>query len=459
MKKNHTLTFFISLVLALTLSFSVYVKAEGEENSVSENEETSASVGNEENTVKYTVSYGKGIYISYNGSEPNNFIKGTPPASQAVEENGSVIVASNTFSFRDYHFGGWRYSYTDKNGESKTKYYSPGDVIENVSKDMKLEATWTKNKESLKVGAYLIYADTNIKTEHYIGEVIALKKAPTAPAENYKFCGWTDNEGSVLYLEGDKYEIKNINTVIKPVWSANGEKINYRKVSVETTAGGTASVSQIFILSGATKEISFAPDEGYELSSITINGKNASVSHTLKVTAEEDDISIKAVFKKIGESTSEENSSEDVSIEGGFNINVSVEGGTVSPSQSFVVMKGESVTLQFSPDENYILPSYITDNEKTISFDSTWNGQYTLENVGESHDIKISFVKINPATLSSSTEQNEGDDSDSGFIIFIVLGIIVIAGILGLITVLKNGTKSKKTQKKKQTNKKGQKSK
>jgi hypothetical protein len=200
----------------------------------------------------YAISYGKGLYLTYNGKEPNNFIKGTPPESQTVPKGGSVITAMNTFTFRDYTFGGWKYTYTNASGEKKSKYYSEGETIENVSGDMKLEATWTKKDKDLIIDAYLLYANTNNKTNHYIGEITVLQNAPTPPADNYEFCGWTDNDGSVLYKPGDSYEINNINTVIKPVWSVDGEKINYRKISVSINGNGNASVSEIFILSDDT---------------------------------------------------------------------------------------------------------------------------------------------------------------------------------------------------------------
>ncbi len=108
MKINNYVRFLVFFICFSLLSISCYINAFAEDNTDISTSET-----------KYTVSYGKGIYISYAGSEPKNFIKGDPPLSSEVEENGSVIVADNTFTFRDYSFGGWRYKYTDEKGKKK----------------------------------------------------------------------------------------------------------------------------------------------------------------------------------------------------------------------------------------------------------------------------------------------------------------------------------------------------
>ena len=443
MKKFSFFKLLLCLVLAFSFSLAVFQPAYGEGE---ESESLSESVPT------YTVSYGKGIYISYNGAEPNNFIKGTPPASQTVEQNGSVVVASNTFTFRDYSFGGWRYTYTDASGSKKTKYYNAGDVIQNVSSNMKLEATWTKKKEALKVGAFLIYANTNLKTEHYVGEIISLKKAPPAPSENHQFCGWTDNDGSVLYSAGDSYEIKNVNTVISPVWSVNGEKINYRKVSVEIKGGGSSSLSQIFILSGTSQSISFAPDEGYFLSSLSVGGEPVKAEHTLTVTAADKDIYIEAVFEKIRVPEPNVSEGSDASEEekNVFNVTVITEGkGSVSPSQNITVNKGESVTLTFTPDGNYILPNELWHNEKRVTFGNLWDGVYTIENVTEDHEIKINF--FNPDFDESSSSESSEDVSSGiekfDFTYLLVILIPTVAIIFGIIAVGKNNKKSSKKRK------------
>ncbi len=442
MKIRSAIRFFICLLCFSLLSFSLLIPANAE-NEVTE--EVSDVVKT------FTVSYGKGIYISYQGSEPKNFIKGTPPASQTVEQNGTVTVAANTFTFRDYSFGGWKYTYTDSNGDKKSKYYSAGDIIENVSSDMKLEATWTKKEVDLKVGAYLTYADSNVRTEHYIGEIIVLKKAPSSPAENYKFCGWTDNEGNVLYSNGDNYEIKNINTIIKPVWSVNGEKINYKKISVTTKGNGSASISQIFLLSGTSQQISFSPEEGYFLSSLKVNGADTNTNSTLTVTAKDEDIYIEAVFKKIESSIPDNSSEDDISAENGeYSIKINIEGkGNVSPSGNATVRKGDSFTLTFTPDKNYTLPVKITDNGKDIVFGENWDGQYIIENANENHDIKIQFINLNDEESSSEEESksNNQQNNTSNFTGIVCISVFVIAVIFGFIAVNHNNRKNKKKKK------------
>ncbi len=445
MKKNNRFFSIIICLFILVASFGFPVFAENDEN------------------ISYTVSYGKGIYISYAGSEPKNFIKGDPPASKVVNKNGSVTVAKNTFTFRDYSFGGWKYTYTDKNGKKKSLYYNDGDVIENINCNMKLEATWTKAKTDLKIKAYATYADSNDKTEHYVGEILVLKNAPTAPSSNYEFCGWTDNEGTVLYSPKDSYEIKNINTVIKPVWSVDGEKIDYKKITVNTTKGGKASISKIYILSGGKYDIEFTPDEGYYISDIKLNGSSKGAVSKLSVSVQNDDVYIDAVFSKITPPeppSSEDDTSSEKKDE--FLITVISEGeGNVSPEKNIKVKKGENITLKFTPAKKYRLPLDINDNNNVVFFSKDWNGEYVLENIEEDHVIKIFFISESyVATPSiddySSKQVGEPNRTTKGFTKSICIFIIIFASFFGIASIIyvNRNKKTKKKKKKKANSKK-----
>lgn len=448
MKKNNR---FFSIIICLFILFSSLgfrVFAENDKN------------------VSYTVSYGKGIYISYAGSEPKNFIKGDPPASQVVNQNGSVTVAKNTFTFRDYSFGGWKYTYTDENGKKKSLYYEAGDVIENINCNMKLEATWTKAQTDLKIKAYATYADSNDKTEHYIGEILVLKNAPSAPSSNYEFCGWTDNAGTVLYSPRDSYEIKNINTVIKPVWSVDGEKIDYQKITVNTTKGGKASISKIYILSGGKYDVEFTPDEGYYISDIKLNGSSKGAVSKLSVSVQNDDVYIDAVFSKIPTPeppSSEDDTSFETSTEekNDFEITVISEGnGSVSPEKNIKVKKGENITLKFTPEKEYRLPLEINDNNNYVFFSKDWNGEYVLENVEEDHVIKIFFISESSVVTPSiddysSKPSGEPSKTTKKFTKSICIFIIIIASFFGIASIIyANRNKKTKKKKKKKSNSK-----
>jgi len=441
MKKSNIdkISIVLCFVLSLNVLFSsaIISKAENFEDSQTD-------------TLSYTVSYGKGLYISYAGSEPKNFIKGDPPESQIAEAGESITVALNTFTFRDYSFGGWKYTYVDSNGDKQTLYYNEGDVIENLQSDMKLEATWTKKQDNLKIDAFATYADTNEKSEHYIGEITILKESPSSPAENYEFCGWTDNEGKVLYSPGDEYEIKNINTVIKPVWSVDGEQINYKKISVTVSKGGTASLSEIYLLSGTTKAIRFEPNEGYALDSVTVNGESYGKASNIAVTVEDVDIYVNAVFSELPKDNSGEDSLDPEKNE--FKITVNIEGkGSVSPSNILTVKKGASVTITFVPDKNYRLPLEIMDNGNYNFFNKQWNGEYTITDVSEDHVINILFISetsvLNPSIQTESKDPTT-DNAPSKFTAKICIFILILAAIFGFVAVKFCNPKTKARNKK-----------
>ncbi len=441
-KKSNIAKISILLCLALSISILFPFAISAEESIISEDYSDDAST--------CTVSYGKGIYISYAGAEPRDFIKGEPPESQTVNLGESVTVAANTFTFRDYSFGGWKYTYTDSNGEKITLYYNEGDVIETLQNDIKLEATWTKKQDNLKIDAFATYADTNEKQKHYIGEITILKDAPPSPAENYEFCGWTDNDGVVLYSPLDEYEIKKINTVIKPVWAKDGEKINYKKVSVSTSKGGTASLSEIYLLSGTTQKIRFIPDEGYILNSVTINGVYLGNNDEITFTVESEDMYIEAIFAELPKGN--ESGEEESSVTEDFTVTVNVEGGGyVSPSNKLYVKKGDSVSFTLIPDKNYRLPLEISDNGESKFFNKQWNGEYTLTDIREDHVINVSFVSetsvLNPS-IGTESKIPQTNETPSKFTAKICIVILIFSAVFGFIAVKFRNPKTKKKNKK-----------
>ncbi len=443
-KKYYKGILYFLCFIALLPYFLTVTKANAEE-SLGDGENSSL-----DQVETFTVSYGKGLYISYDGKEPNNFIKGQAPTSQTVTKGGSVTVSQSSYTFRDYSFGGWRYTYTDESGNKKNKYYKAGDVIENITRNMKLEATWTKKKEVLKVDAYLVYANSNKSSKHYVGEITVLGKSPTAPSDKHVFCGWTDNEGTVLYKAGDEYEIKQINTVIKPVWSVDGEQIDYKKVSVSATSGGSASLTQIYLLSGTSQKITFTPDEGYFLSSVKINGVETKAETSISVKVENEDIYIDAVFQKINVPSPEESSADE---EEEYTVSVSIDGnGKVSPETPLTVKKNSNLTLTFTADANFSLPESIVHNEKEVFFTSGWDGKYVIENINENQEISISFIPKNNVVSAASevSDVSDDDDTTSNFTTLVCVGVVLIAIIFALISVsYVNRTKKSKRKSKK----------
>lgn len=444
-RKNYYkgIIYFLCFI-ALLPYFLTVTKAAAEE-SLGEGENSSL-----EQVETFTVSYGKGLYISYDGKEPNNFIKGEAPTSQTVTKGGSVTVSQSNYTFRDYTFGGWRYTYTDESGSKKNKYYKAGDVIENITRNMKLEATWTKKKEVLKVDAYLVYANSNQSSKHYVGEITVLGKSPSAPSENHVFCGWTDHEGTVLYKAGDEYEIKQINTVIKPVWSVDGEQIDYKKVSVSATSGGSASLTQIYLLSGTSQKITFTPDEGYFLSSVKINGVETKAETSISVKVENEDIYIDAVFQKINVPAPEESSTDEEEEE--YTVSVFIDGnGKVSPEAPITVKKNSNLTLTFTANENFSLPESIVHNEKEVFFASEWDGKYVIENINENQEISIRFIQKSNVVSSASeaSDESEPKDTTSSFTTLVCVGVMLIAIMFALISV-SYVNRTKKSKKKSQ---------
>ena len=69
----------------------------------------------------YTMTFTEGIKLinPLTGKKPTQIFTGTDVPSITVEEGGSFVFPENTIIFRDYIFSGWKYIYTDENGEKK----------------------------------------------------------------------------------------------------------------------------------------------------------------------------------------------------------------------------------------------------------------------------------------------------------------------------------------------------
>ena len=72
----------------------------------------------------YTMTFTEGIKLinPLTGKKPTQIFTGTDVPSITVEEGGSFVFPENTIIFRDYIFSGWKYIYTDENGEKALPY-------------------------------------------------------------------------------------------------------------------------------------------------------------------------------------------------------------------------------------------------------------------------------------------------------------------------------------------------
>ncbi len=155
-------------------------------------------------------------------------------------------------------------------------------------------------------------------------------------------------------------------------------------VKVGTSTGafyGTITPSgSVRVAYGGTLIVSISLNEGYQLKSVIVDGKDVGTSSvvTVKDIVKDIDIDVTVVSEKLRTFTITSSSSA---------------GGSISPSGTVTADEGDSVTFTITPNSGYRLSSLIIDGSSV-----SYSGRtYTFSKVSENHTISAVFaVKPTP---------------------------------------------------------------
>ena len=200
-------------------------------------------------------------------------------------------------------------------------------------------------------------------------------------------------------------------------------------VSIDKNEGGSvkldenSSENQLFDESTKTKLIVSA-DEGYQILSVSINGKDETVTDTSKFNKEltvNSDIVIKAEFVKVYTVKVSCNKNGKVSVRPGLTL------GDGTPMEGTVVVKKDgTVSITATPNKNYRVSSVKINGEKSSYDDNRFNANksYKWEQTGVAMDyeIEITFAPIlckidvnageNGSVTADKSEVNYGESTD-----------------------------------------------
>ena len=175
-------------------------------------------------------------------------------------------------------------------------------------------------------------------------------------------------------------------------------------ISASAGAGGSISPSgNVVLVRGSDRKFSFTPNAGYEVKSVTVDGKavEKADSYTFKnVTAAH---SISVEFQKKG-----------------CTITASAgTGGSISPSGSTNVTHGGNQKYTITPDAGYEVADVIVDGKSVGAVTS-----YTFSNITQAHTITVTFrangkISIDDIDLTDALKADlSGDSIKSGYGIF-----------------------------------------
>lgn len=187
--------------------------------------------------------------------------------------------------------------------------------------------------------------------------------------------------------------------------SSSFPKMHSVTASVDGGVGGVVLPASAKVADNGSVALSIVPRTGYELESVTDNGKAVSGDELSEVKASgcytvsnvSSDRNVKVTFK---ESNNKEIESYYTVISSvSANSTLTNNGGTISPEGATAVAGGGSFTLTLMPEPGYKVQSVIVDgNVSEFSGNS-----YTLFNVTEDKRIEVAFAKLASNEQGSST--------------------------------------------------------
>lgn len=373
-----------------------------------ETSDTSADgeVSNEtsaEETPLYTVSYGYKKVQASTGETPQNYVKGTPPASETVAAGGSHTVAKNTFTFRDYIFNGWSWTYSDASGESVTKYYSPGEVIYNIQSDVHLCAMWRRAKLEFEIyGVVSFEGASDAEQNVCVGDTV---KIPSAVAGSD---GWISD--GRIFFEGESFFVSSLLTHFEPYYPDEDYLAgNVFKISYDLN-GGTGQAQSDFctVADGGFKvDGCNAEKDGYTFVGWALE-EGSSLYREGDTYVPEADLTFVAVWNK--------NSEAPVTY---YSVKFSAgEGGSVTPHGQVSVKKGDAVEFSATADKHFMLTSVTYNGEELGvggSYRMTVNGDATVKVVFESDGtFPVEEDSSEESTDNTASEQpDESEESES----------------------------------------------
>ncbi|MGM9564897.1 InlB B-repeat-containing protein [Evtepia sp.] len=343
-------------------------------------------------TVEYTVTYSAG----------ENGTISTPGG-----ETGSVTVASGgsvTFTATpnaNYMVKGWKVGGNPVPDSSNQKTFTLENVREDCTVTVEFEAA-ALMKVDFAVdgdhGTLTAQADgTALTSGKYVSGGSKLVFTAT-PADGYMVESWTVNG----VTQSERSNTLTIDSLTGNVTV----KVSFKQgipLTIDCGKNGTLTVKRgdeiltngAALQAGDALTITATPASGYELDSLTVNGKTISSGASYTVTADDTALTIAATFKQTTPSGG-----------GGGG-----GGGAIAPSETVIIKysvngkvtadnktaaKGDTVTLTVTPDKGYTLETLLVTDKNGGELKLTEkNGKYTFTMPASNVTVKATFMEDN----------------------------------------------------------------
>ncbi len=258
----------------------------------------------------------------------------------------SIITQLATLTDDEYIFLGWYYD---------IEFSNPASVGDKITSDVTLYAKWTLNTDVLK---YTVTFNTNGGSSVASLEIIAdnLISAPSNPTkEGFEFAGWYKEKALTTKWNFTSDKVTS-NITLYAKWTS-------KKINVSFDTQGGTSIDAIEINKGTTITKPADPTkEGYEFVGWKLNGEDFNFNTTV-----ENDITLIAVWKKVGSDTPEKIT---------YTVTFDTDGGTTIESKK--IEEGQKVSKPANPTKDgYKFDKWLLNGEE-FNFETPINSNITL---------------------------------------------------------------------------------
>ncbi len=324
---------------------------------------------------------------------------GTITESFTCDYGTDAVVSYEPYA--GYHLKSVKVNGRDVTSDSCAKAYTIASIREATSVDVVFE------KDGFDIKAAAINGEVSGAGAVSYGDTATITYKAN---EGYSLSRITDNGKSVdVKAFPDSYTITDVK-------ESHDVKVYFEKtaenLSVTTSAtNGVIDATKTGVHAGDTVQVKYRANEGYRLKSVVIDGTEVDIAkYPTSYTFENMDRShtVEVVFD-----------------EAFYDIDATVEGGTIDAPQHTAY--GESATVTYTPDAGYHLVSLTVDG-KALDV-KKYPTSYTFENMGADHSVKVVFAKgaydvttsVEGGTITEGKTVEEGDDvtveytADAGF--------------------------------------------
>ncbi len=340
----------------------------------------------------YTITFTEGIKLinPLTGKKPTNIFTGTDVPPIQVRAGESFVFPENTVVFRDYVFNGWKYTYTDENGEKKTELYNPGDTFENVTSDMEFGVNWKRpDPIDIVITGYLSFVNTESYVDGTLPETMKVVYASTVKLkkvqlskDGYNFSGWVDSDGA-FYENGGEYVVNKLNPVLTAVWTPDGSSVLTHKITY--SAGADVFEGELPRTLEMYKKNTFTPSE----CTVTRDGwsfvcwrdeNGAEYYPGREYTAEDDVVTLTAEWQKITKY---------------FTVNISSNyGGNVSPDSTQNIAENSPFQVNILPNNGFLIDSVTVNGVLQSVGDQSAEFVLSIEKVVSDIQIAVVFKEV-----------------------------------------------------------------